>query len=119
MDGMEEKLGSILGNPQLMQQIMSMAQTLGKQDPEPVPQEKASPPPIPLGEGELGMIQTMSALMGKTGIDSNQQALLRALMPYLSSSRIAKLENAMRAAKMAGFAAGALRMQGGQFLAGR
>ena len=118
MDGMEEKLGSILGNPALMQQIMSMAQALGKQEPEPAPQEKAGAP-LPLGEGELGMIQTMSALMGKTGIDSNQQALLRALMPYLSSTRIAKLENAMRAAKMAGFAAGALRMQGGQFLAGR
>ena len=118
MDGMEEKLGSILGNPALMQQIMSMAQTLGKQEPEPAPQEKAGAP-LPFGEGELGMIQTMSALMGKTGIDSNQQALLRALMPYLSSTRIAKLENAMRAAKMAGFAAGALRMQGGQFLAGR
>ena len=118
MDGMEEKLGSILGNPALMQQIMSMAQALGKQEPEPAPQEKAGAP-LPFGEGELGMIQTMSALMGKTDIDSNQQALLRALMPYLSSTRIAKLENAMRAAKMAGFAAGALRMQGGQFLAGR
>lgn len=106
MDGMEEKIGSILGNPALMQQIMSMAQSLGNQEPAPVAQ---APPPI--GEGELGMIQAVSSLMGKTGIDSNQQALLRALMPYLSGTRIAKLENAMRAARMAGFAAGALRMQ--------
>ena len=118
MDGMEEKLGSILGNPELMQQIMTMAQSLGKQEPEPAPRE-ATRPHISLGEGELGMIQTVSALMSKTGIDTNQQTLLRALMPYLGSNRITKLENAMRAAKMAGFAAGALRMQGGQFSTGR
>ena len=108
MDGMEEKIGSILGNPALMQQIMSMAQSLGNQDPPAAPQPS---PTIAMGEGELGMLQAVSSLMGKTGIDSNQQALLRALMPYLSGSRITKLENAMRAAKMAGFAAGALRMQ--------
>ena len=118
MDGMEEKLGSILGNPALMQQIMSMAQALGKQEPEPVPQEKAGAP-LPFGEGELGMIQTMSALMGKTGIDSNQQALLRALMPYLSSTRIAKLENAMRAAKMAGMASTLLSRSGLSLNTGR
>ena len=29
MDDMEEKLGSILNNPQMMQQIMSMAQSMG------------------------------------------------------------------------------------------
>ena len=118
MDGMEDKLGTILGNPELMQQIMSMAQSLGKQEPAAPPPDLPKPP-ISIGEGELGMIQAMSSLMGKTGIDTNQQALLRALMPYLSTTRINKLENAMRAAKMAGFAAGALRMQGGQFSFGR
>ena len=29
MDEMEEKLGAVLNNPQMMQQIMSMAQALG------------------------------------------------------------------------------------------
>ena len=32
MDEMEEKLGSILNNPQMMQQIMSMAQSMGNQN---------------------------------------------------------------------------------------
>ena len=31
MDEMEQKLGAILGNPDLMKQIMSMAQSLGQQ----------------------------------------------------------------------------------------
>ena len=30
MDEMEQKLGAILGNPDLMKQIMSMAQSLGQ-----------------------------------------------------------------------------------------
>ena len=29
MDGMEEKLNTILGNPEMMSQIMNMAQALG------------------------------------------------------------------------------------------
>ena len=44
MEGMEEKLNAILGNPQMMQQIMSMAQAMGQQSQpkeEPKP-EKAS-----------------------------------------------------------------------------
>ena len=31
MDEMEQKLGAILGNPDLMKQIVSMAQSLGQQ----------------------------------------------------------------------------------------
>ena len=31
MDEMNEKLGAILSNPQMMQQIMSMAQAMGQQ----------------------------------------------------------------------------------------
>ena len=44
MDDMEEKLGAILGNPQMMQQIMSMAQSMGAQQPqkEEAPQKRAS-----------------------------------------------------------------------------
>ena len=38
MEDMEAKLGAILGNPQMMQQIMSMAQSFQSQ-PEPPPQQ--------------------------------------------------------------------------------
>ena len=37
MQDMEEKLGAILSNPQLMQQIMSMAQSFGQQTEQKEP----------------------------------------------------------------------------------
>ena len=120
MDGMEDKLGAILGNPELMQKIMTMAQSL---NPEPAPGPQQAPPQnseIPsMPNLDLSMIQSLSGLMGKTNIDRQQQALLTALRPYLNSGRIRKLENAMRAAKMAGFAALALRQQGPLSFPGR
>lgn len=98
MEDMESKLGAILGNPQMMEQIMSLAQNFGSQ-PEPQPAPADSTPEI-----DFATIQKITSLIGKTGIDSNQKALLQALAPYLSSGRIHKLEKAMRAAKLAGMA---------------
>ena len=94
----EEKLNAILGNPQLMQQIISMAQAMGQQEeskPEPPPQQNNTP------GLDLAMIQKLSGIARQSSIDKNQQNLLRALGPYLSRERISKLEKAMRAAKMA------------------
>ncbi len=117
MDELEEKLGSILGNPQMMQSIMSMAQSLGQSTPEkpkpappkppPKPQEKPPQPPSPppaLGPKELELIQQVAAFSKKTGLDPQEQALLKALHPYLSKNRLEKLKRAMRAAKIAEFA---------------
>ncbi len=115
MDGMEEKLNAILGNPQMMQQIMSMAQAMGQQE-EPKPE----PPPQNNGPGlDLAMIQKLSGLARQSSIDKNQQNLLRALGPYLSRERITKLEKAMRAAKIAGIASTALSGSGISLLSGR
>ena len=126
MSEMEEKLASILGNPQMMQQIMAMAQALGQSQSEPSKQEerKPDPPPpqpqmqMPSG-GDLAMIQKLFGMARQSGIDKNQQTLLRALGPYLSRERIVKLEKAMRAAKLAGIASTALGSSGLPFLPGR
>ena len=104
MEGLEDKLCAILNNPESMQQIMAMAQSLGGSRQSEAPAKE--PPPQP--DFDISMIQKMSGLVNQTGTDKNQQALLRALAPYLSHQRISKLENAMRAAKMARFAAAAL-----------
>ena len=102
MSEMEDKLSTVLSNPQLMQQIMSMAQSLGQTSPQP----RESPPPQEPSQVDMAMVQKLSGLAGQSGIDSNQKALLQALHPYLSSNRVAKLEKAMRAAKMAKLASG-------------
>jgi hypothetical protein len=105
MENLEQQLGAVLGNPEMMQQIMAMAQALGTSNPEP---QEVPPPPPPMPEIDLGLIKKISGLAGQSAIDKEQQALLKALGPYLTSRRIHKLENAMRAAKMARIAATAL-----------
>ena len=89
MDGIEEKLGSILSNPEMMNTIMTMAKALGQSPPEPAPQQPspAKQPPLqqkaspPIGKNELEMISRISSLSQQTGLDRQEQALLRALNP--------------------------------------
>ena len=98
MDDMETKLNAILGDPQMMSKIMAMAQNLSQSQPEAPPQEPSAP------AIDLKLIQKLSGFAKQSGIDQNQQSLLKALGPYLSGQRISKLEKAMRAAKMANMA---------------
>jgi hypothetical protein len=115
MSEMEEKLGSLLNNPQLMQQIMSMAQSLG--GPPPPPQDPKPEDTSPIFDPTL--LQSLSKMAGQNHIDGNQQALLNALCPYLSRQRVNKLERAMRAARLAGAASSFLNAGGLQMLSGR
>lgn len=121
MENLEDKLNSVLANPQMMSQIMAMAQSLGQssQNSEPTTQESNNPDKTAQqtqGSTMLNLdsdtLQKIFAATQQTGIDKNQQGLLRALTPYLCQSRIVKLEKAMRAAKIAGFAATALGSKG-------
>jgi len=121
LDTMEQKLESILSNPQMMQQIMALAQSMGsvsasQTEASPVHQDnvnqnQAAPDP--------GMSKLLSSLAGGTGIDQEQKQLLQALSPYLSRERVNKLENAMRAAKMARMASAFLENGGLQMIRGR
>ena len=64
-------------------------------------------------------MQKLAGLTRQSGIDQNQQALLRALTPYISRERRNKLEKAMRAAKIARTASAFLNSGGLQMLSGR
>ena len=123
MSEMEEKLSSILGNPQMMQQIMSMAQALGQSQPQEAhrdpPPKPETPEPPSFSGLDPGMLQKLSGLTKQSGMDQNQQALLRALSPYISRERCAKREKAMRAAKIARAASVFLNSGGLQLLSGR
>ncbi len=117
MEGMEEKLGAILSDPKMMQQIMSMAQALGQSEPQEAPPPAPALPALP--EIDTGMLQKLSGLTRQSGIDGNQKALLNALCPYLSQDRVSKLERAMRAAKIAKLASTFLNAGGLQLITGR
>lgn len=133
MDGIEDKIGAILSNPELMKSIMSMAQSLGQNPPpqeaapaqnqtQPQPQQKSQPqirnaPTI--GKNELEMISKISSLSQQTCLDRQEQTLLKALNPYLSKDRLSKLEKAMHAAKMAKLATTAFAQSGSPIKTGR
>ncbi len=114
MDDMQDKLDSIMSNPEMMQTIMSMAQSLSGGQ---VAQQEA-PPPAPASTAmplDPALIQKIAGFVQQSGIDPEQKALLSALYPYLSGERIHKLERAMRAAKTAKMASGALGAVGFHF----
>lgn len=112
MAEMEDRLNSILSNPQMMQQIMSMAQALGAGQPETEGPKEAKSPPPSFPDIDMATMQRISGLARQSGIDKREQSLLRALGGYLSKDRINRLERAMRAAKMAKIATSALGQRG-------
>ena len=103
MSELEDKLNQVLGDPDMMRQIMSLAQSLGVEEP----QKQDSGPSLPF---DPGMLKTLAG----SGIDANQRALLHALSPYVSRDRANKLEKAMRAAGMARLASTFLLSSGGR-----
>jgi hypothetical protein len=102
MEDMESKLGAILNNPDMMAQIMSMAQQFsGGESPPPPPPEPT--PNLPEGL-DMGMLMKVAGMANSASVDKDQRALLLALRPYLTTDRIGRLEKAMRASKLAGLA---------------
>lgn len=106
MSELEEKLNQVLSDPNTLQQIMALAQSMGAASPQQPPAPTPAPP-----EADLGMMKQVASLASGTTVDANQRALLRALSPYVSRDRVGKLEKAMRAAKMAAFASTLLQQQ--------
>ena len=121
MGELDDKLNTILGNPQLMQQIMNMAQVLNSTDAASAPPKQEAPaqPAAPLPDIDPAMICKIMGLAGKITIDQRQKTLLRALDPYLSKEKLQKLEKAMRAAKLSAVASDLLQSGAIPFLTGR
>lgn len=128
MSELDDKLNSILSNPAMMQQIMSLAQALNQseaQQPQQQQQQQPPPPPVPQNQVQQAnfassneralnpnMLSKIAGIMQRGSIDKNQEALLRALRPYLSKQKLDKLERAMHAAKMAGIASEMVNIRG-------
>ena len=124
----DEKLNSILSNPDAMSQIMQLAQSLGGDGQaaappppgQPGPQQAPAwgpPPPQqtpPSGGGDLlssllgggglapGLLSRLLPLIQELGgqRDSNARNLLYALRPYLRSDRQEKVERALQLARL-------------------
>ena len=112
----EEKLSSILGNQEAMDQIMALAHSLSGEAGErkaAAPEEHAPPSEKEgtisdssdltqlLSGVDPGMIEMGMRLFREYGgEDDRNAALLRALRPFLREERRAKLDKAVRIARM-------------------
>ena len=125
----DDKLNSLLSNPEAMAQIMQMAQSLsGRQAQQPVqqvpqapPQQPFPPPPPPpvqqaaspggnplaalsglTGGMDTAMLTKLLPLIQELGSqnDSNARQLLYALRPYLKPDRQEKIERALQLARL-------------------
>lgn len=123
----DEKLNSLLSNPEAMAQIMQMAQSLSggqaQQAPQQPPQQPAQPPPPPpspvqppipsggdlfsslsglTGNIDPTMLTKLLPLIQELGSqnDSNARQLLYALRPYLKPERQEKIERALQLARL-------------------
>lgn len=116
MSELEEKLSAVLNNPNLMQQILAVAQSMeGSSSPENNTQESVhESSPCPQAD-----LQQLQSILGQGNIDRDQEALLHALSPFLSNHRVQKLKRAMQAARIAGTASRFLSAGGLQMLTGR
>ena len=110
MAQLEEQLNQILGDPQAMEQIMALAQSLsGKQEEERQPEEETQPPaendpPSPLsaldGLDPRLLRMGMGLLSEYSAQDDKKTALLAALKPFLKPERQEKVERALQLARL-------------------
>lgn len=106
----EEKLQSILGNPELMGQIMTMAGAMNQQQQPPPPQPPQPQAGLPFDPGAMaGMMQMLKA----TQLEPRQRQLIQALRGFVPDDRLVRLEKAMQASLIAKFASAAMN-QGGR-----
>lgn len=120
MAQLEEQLNQILGDPQAMEQIMALAQSLsGKQEEERQPEEDTQPPaesnpPSPLsaldGLDPRLLRMGMGLLSEYSAQDDKKTALLAALKPFLKPERQEKMDQAVRIARLTRVIRTALRM---------
>ena len=114
----DEKLNSLLSNPETMAQIMQMAQSLSggqSQQTPPPPPPPPSQQPSPLSGGDVlsslssltsnidpAMLTKLLPLIQEIGSqnDSNARQLLYALRPYLKPDRQEKIERALQLARL-------------------
>ena len=106
----EDKLNSILSNPELMGQIMSMAGAMNQQSAPPSPPPTSNLGSMPFDPGAMaGMMQMLKA----TQLEPRQRNLIQALRGFVPEDRLVRLEKAMQASLIAKFASAAMN-QGGR-----
>lgn len=98
MEDLEQTILGVLNDPEKMQQIMGIAQSLGLSQEQSAGAEQSAAPSLDMLTGLL-----------QQGSDSRKDALFHALMPFLQPDRRKKLQRAMQVARLSRLANFALR----------
>ena len=105
MDGLEEKLGALLGDPSAMGQIQALAEALsgslpapgGRMDrPEAAPGGENGPPPLMDGR----LTELLGKVMAAYAAPSEAAKLVSALKPWLRPERARRLDKALRTTRL-------------------
>ena len=102
MENAENMILDVLNDPEKLSQVMDIAKNLGFSPPG------EEPPAAPEAEN-LNMGAMLSMLQSMGSQEPQQEALIRALLPYLRPERQKKLQKAMRLAKLSNLAGVALK----------
>ncbi len=99
MPDMQDQINKILSNPEAMKQVQSLGEQLGlnvNSPPAPKPE-----PAAPASNADLARVMSrLAPVMGAASPDSETDALLNALRPFLSSEKARRLDSAQRIMKL-------------------
>ena len=103
MDGLEEKLGSLLSDPSAMERLKQLAGALAGNMPGqgggPAP-DRGEDQGNPFVGSEGRLTELLGKVMGAYGAPSEAAKLVAALGPFLRPERRERLEKALRAARI-------------------
>lgn len=106
---LETRLGSILSDPQQMEKLRAVAQSLmGGMGAGETAETEAEPAP-PSG----GLMALLSKSAGR-GRGSESEQLLRAMQPYMRPKRRTKIDRALKITRLIGLAETMLEQYGGE-----
>lgn len=122
MEGFEDKLNHILGDPKAMEQIMALAHSLGggeEQEKTPAPAQNGEQEALScsggggLGELDPRLLQIGMRLLGEyQREDDRKVALLTALRPFVREKRYSGLDKAIQAVRFSRIVRAALEELG-------
>lgn len=91
-ENLQDKIQSVLSDPESMQQLSELASMLRSESPsqgEPPPGELPAMP-------DAAMLMKLGQMMQGASADDKNTALLRALRPHLSEARQLRVDKAVR-----------------------
>lgn len=119
MSSFEEKISSLLNDPEQMGTLTRVAKSLmdsgalGAESGEEKKEDSGGDMFSSIPDFDPKMISLFGKVMSSQNAESDKTAMLKAMAPYLSDKRKTKLEKAIRIAKMAKIAGSVMEEFGG------